>query len=80
MNLDKLKIHIKLCKRNLKSTRVKCCNNCPFEEEILRHYPALKILFNRKRLRSENERTLNDRIKEDSKNSEFNEEFNKEDY
>ena len=50
MNRDKLKIHIKLCRKNLKSRRVRCCKDCPFEEEILNEYPELKPLFDKKRL------------------------------
>jgi hypothetical protein len=34
-----------LCKRNLKSNRVKCCAQCPFEEEIVSQYPELKNLI-----------------------------------
>jgi hypothetical protein len=49
MNKEKLKTHVKLCKRNLKSKRVKCCANCPFEEEIVGEYPELKKLFEEKR-------------------------------
>lgn len=49
MDLEKLKIHIKLCRKNLKSKRVKCCANCPFEEEIVKHYPELEIMFITKR-------------------------------
>lgn len=49
MDKVKLLIHIKLCKKNLKSSRVKCCATCPFEEEILRVYPELALLFMDKR-------------------------------
>lgn len=49
MNKEKLKNHIKLCKRNLNSKRVKCCTNCPFEEEIIKEYPDLKEKFEDKR-------------------------------
>jgi hypothetical protein len=49
MDINKLKTHIKLCRRNLNSSRVKCCANCPFEEEITGYFPELKILFNEKR-------------------------------
>jgi len=42
-------IHIKLCKRNLRNKRVKCCAICPFEEEILAHYPELAEGFRAKR-------------------------------
>jgi hypothetical protein len=51
MNLDKLKTHVKLCLRNLKSKRVVCCGNCPFEEEIVSQYPEMKNLFERKRMK-----------------------------
>lgn len=49
MDIQKLKTHVKLCRRNLKSERVKCCANCPFEEEIVKYYPDLKVLFENKR-------------------------------
>jgi len=49
MNVDKLKNHIKLCKKNLKSSRIQCCAECPFEEEIVGYYPELKELFDEKR-------------------------------
>lgn len=49
MDKNKLYTHIKLCKRNLKSDRVKCCANRPFEEEILKEFPYLTVLFNNKR-------------------------------
>lgn len=55
MDINKLKTHIKLCKRNLKSDRVKCCASCPFEEEIIGAYPELKRLFYLKRDRITNE-------------------------
>lgn len=45
--------HIKLCLRNLKSSRIKCCAVCPFEEEITNEFPKLKPLFIRARLRGE---------------------------
>jgi hypothetical protein len=49
MNPDKLKEHIKLCRRNLKSKRVKCCAQCPFEDEITGMYPELRAMFEAKR-------------------------------
>jgi hypothetical protein len=49
MDIQKLKQHIKLCVKNLKSNRVKCCGNCPFEDDILRVYPSLWTAFARKR-------------------------------
>lgn len=54
MNNDKLKKHIKLCIRNLKSDKIKCCANCPFEEEILNEYPELKEKFIIKKERYKN--------------------------
>ena len=48
MNKERLEKHIKLCRRNLRSTRVKCCTTCPFKEEILSIYPELAIGFYRK--------------------------------
>lgn len=49
--MDKIKLakHVKLCRKNLKSARVKCCASCPFEEEIAENYPELKELFGKKR-------------------------------
>lgn len=49
MNFFKLQKHIKLCIKNLKSKRVMCCSQCPFEEDILAYYPNLKGLFEAKR-------------------------------
>jgi len=49
MNKTKLSNHVKLCRKNLRSDRVKCCADCPFEEEITREYPELKMLFELKR-------------------------------
>lgn len=49
MDIEKLKTHIKLCRKNLKSKRVKCCADCPFEEEILFYYPEMKSMFAEKR-------------------------------
>lgn len=49
MDIKKLETHIKLCKRNLKSDKVKCCANCPFEAEIIRRFPQLQLLFEVKR-------------------------------
>lgn len=53
MDSKKLAIHIKLCRKNLKSKRVKCCANCPFEEEIIEHYPELEVMFIAKRKEGE---------------------------
>jgi hypothetical protein len=49
MDRNKLTEHIKLCRRNLKSERVICCGNCPFEEDIIGVYPELIALFEEKR-------------------------------
>lgn len=49
MDLNKLKVHIKLCRKNLKSKRTKCCAICPFENEICKNYPEMSILFKKKR-------------------------------
>lgn len=35
----------KLCRRNLKSKRIKCCKNCPFKEDIIKACPDLEELF-----------------------------------
>lgn len=45
----KLEVHVRLCQKNLKSGRVKCCASCPFEEIIEEQYPDLKELFEAKR-------------------------------
>lgn len=43
---DKLNRHInRLCLRNLKSNRVKCCAQCPFEPIILQARPDLGHYF-----------------------------------
>jgi hypothetical protein len=55
MNKNKLSRHIKLCLKNLRSNRTKCCANCPFEEEILSVYPDMKELFEDKRKKMEKE-------------------------
>ena len=49
MNLSKLSNHVRLCKRNLISKRIKCCADCPFEDEIVEVYPEMKKLFEKKR-------------------------------
>lgn len=51
MDVEKLKKHIKLCKKNLKSDKIQCCMTCPFEEEIVSVYSELKELFEKKRLK-----------------------------
>ncbi len=50
MDKNKLVNHVKLCRRNLKSKTVKCCLNCPFEEEITNEYPEMGDLWAIKRL------------------------------
>ena len=52
MDAEKLKKHVKLCARNLKSVKVKCCGSCPFEEEITSLYPEMKVLYENKRKNS----------------------------
>lgn len=49
MNPFLLSNHVKLCIKNLKSKRVICCSQCPFEEDILAYYPNLRGLFEAKR-------------------------------
>lgn len=49
MDIQRLEKHVKLCRKNLKDTRTKCCALCPFEEEIVRVYPELKKMFEEKR-------------------------------
>jgi len=46
MNRKKLEKHIKLCRRNLKNVKVKCCLDCPFKEIIVQYHPEMNILFN----------------------------------
>ena len=53
MDSVKLKNHVKLCLKNLKNNRVKCCAQCPFEEEIVKEYPQLNVAFVHKRLLKE---------------------------
>jgi len=49
MDEKKLAKHIRLCKQNLNSLRVRCCAECPFEEEIVQRYPEYKERFEAKR-------------------------------
>jgi hypothetical protein len=50
MMIGRLKKHVDtLCRRNLKSDRVKCCAQCPFEDDITELYPGLESDFERKR-------------------------------
>ena len=49
MNKEKLSKHVRLCRKNLKTKRVKCCLDCPFEEEISNEYPDVKELFKERR-------------------------------
>ena len=52
MDREKILRHVKrLCRRNLKSDRVKCCAECPFEEEIVEADPSTRELFDGKRRR-----------------------------
>ena len=44
-----LQDHIKLCKKNLRSKRVKCCASCPFEEFIIDKSPGMAVMFEDKR-------------------------------
>jgi len=46
---ERLVNHLKLCRKNLKSNRVKCCAQCPFEDEIVEAEPTLEVLFETKR-------------------------------
>jgi hypothetical protein len=49
MDKNRLAHHVALCRRNLRSPRVKCCAGCPFEAEIVAEYPELAALFKAKR-------------------------------
>lgn len=49
IDLDKLSKRIKLCRRNLKSKRVKCCAACPFEDIIVYQFPKMKEMFRSKK-------------------------------
>jgi len=52
MEIDKyiLRQHIKkLCSKNLKNDRVRCCATCPFEDIIVDERPDLQELFIAKR-------------------------------
>jgi hypothetical protein len=49
IDATKLDRHLRLCRRNLKGDRVKCCASCPFEAIIVAHAPELTELFERKR-------------------------------
>jgi hypothetical protein len=52
MNKEKLRKHIKkLCIKNLRSDKVKCCGECPFEEIICQESSELKELFIEKKLK-----------------------------
>lgn len=46
---DKMKKHLKLCRKNLKDKRTICCLECPFEDEIIKFDPQMGILFYEKR-------------------------------
>ncbi len=45
----KLAAHVRLCRKNLKSSHVKCCARCPFEAIITDAYPDTAALFAAKR-------------------------------
>jgi len=49
MDINKLQIHVNLSRKNLKSSRVKCFVTCPFEEEIVKVFPDLQVLFDQER-------------------------------
>jgi len=49
VDLQKLAVHVKLCRKNLKAGRVRCCATCPFEEFVVESYPELRELFEAKR-------------------------------
>lgn len=49
MIAERLEKHLKLCKRNLRSNRVKCCAFCPWEDEIVAARPAWAHHFEEKR-------------------------------
>lgn len=50
MIISRMKAHLNLCKRNLKNKKVKCCLNCPFEDEIVKYDENMKVLFDEKRI------------------------------
>jgi len=52
MDRDRLRKHVRICRRNLRNMRVKCCAECPFEEELTEVYPELTQLFEAKRAAS----------------------------
>jgi len=49
IDTTKLANQVKLCRRNLRSDRVKVCAQCPFEDIIVHRYPELQKLFVAKR-------------------------------
>ena len=46
---SRMEKHIRLCRKNLKSNRVKCCATCPFEEFIVAFDARLQQAFKDKR-------------------------------
>lgn len=45
-----IKIHIeRVCYKNLNDDTKTFCSDCPFRNEIIRYFPELGILFNKKR-------------------------------
>ena len=45
----KMKTHLKLCRKNLKSSRVVCCASCPFEDVIVGYDVGMEPLFKAKK-------------------------------
>ena len=49
MIYSRLKDHFnKLCKRNLKNKKIKCCHKCPFEDDLIDQFPEAKKMFEEK--------------------------------
>jgi len=55
-DMTKLAKHLNLCRKNLKSSRVKVCAECPFEDIIIQYHPELAELFEAKRRQMEKPR------------------------
>jgi len=46
---NRLERHVrKLCIKNLKDKRVKCCSLCPFQDDIEKEFPETRRLFKEK--------------------------------
>lgn len=43
--------HLKLCRKNLKSSRVVCCASCPFEKLIVGYDIGMAGMFDAKRIK-----------------------------